>query len=146
MDRSARTMTVTEVIEISAPASEVWDVLISTRYIKMWDDVPEGFADERLRNGSVLEWPGHAKLTVTEMEPYRHLRLALVAAKWQSPIPDDIAYTYDLAEVQDKTTLVITVGDFGQLPDGQDYYDASIEFAQTASRKIKELSERKAAQ
>jgi uncharacterized protein YndB with AHSA1/START domain len=141
VDQNVRELTVAKSIEINAPASKVWDVLVVPQYIKEWDDVPEGFADDRLRTGSILEWPGHAKLTVTEIEPYKHLRMAFVAAKWQPPVPDDIAYTYDLAEAQGKTTLTITVGDFGQLPDGKDYYDASIEFAQTASQKIKELSE-----
>lgn len=142
MEQNPQQLIVKESIEINAPATKVWDVLVTPRYIKEWDDVPEGFADEQLRLGSVLEWPGHARLTVVTFEPGRCLSLRLVVASWQPPIPDNIAYTYALAVSGGQTILTITVGDFGQLLDGQDYYDASIEFSQTASRKIKDLAER----
>jgi hypothetical protein len=33
------------------------------------------------------------------------------------------------------------VGDFSILPDGQDYYDASLEFVNEAGMKIKQLAE-----
>ncbi|MCL4262827.1 MAG: SRPBCC domain-containing protein [Anaerolineae bacterium] len=147
MEQNVQNLIVKETIEISAPITKVWEVLVTPRYIKEWDDVPEGFADDRLRMGTVLEWPGHARLTVVTFEPYQHLSLVLVAASWQPPIPDDIAYTFNLAESEGpesegQTILTVTVGDFGRLPDGQDYYDASVEFAQTAVPKIKELAEK----
>lgn len=137
---------VKETIEISAPITKVWAVLVTPRYIKEWDDIPEGFADDQLRLGTVIEWPGHAKLTVVVFEPGKCLSMTLVVASWSPPIPDDIAYTFDLAESEGaesgrQTILTVTVGDFGRLPDGQDYYDASVEFAQTAVQKIKELAE-----
>jgi hypothetical protein len=40
-----------------------------------------------------------------------------------------------------QTTLTIAVGDFSSVPDGQNYYDASVEFVDTATQKIKELAE-----
>jgi uncharacterized protein YndB with AHSA1/START domain len=97
-----------DAIEINAPPSKILDILVIPRYIKEWDDVPEGFTDDQLRLGSVLEWPGHAKLTVTKFEPYKHLKLTLEVTKWEQPIPDDIAYRYDLTEGRGKTTLTIT--------------------------------------
>ncbi len=141
MEQNVQQLIVKESIEINAPAATVWDILVTTRYMKEWDDVPEGFTDDQLRLGSVLEWSGHARLTVVQFEPHKCLKLSLVAASWQPPIPDNIAYTYALAGKGGQTILTITVGDFGQLPDGQDYYDASVEFSQTATQKIKELAE-----
>jgi hypothetical protein len=38
--------------------------------------------------------------------------------------------------------LEIEIGDFKSLPDGKDYYEASVEFGEAASQKIKELAER----
>ena len=142
MEQDVQNLIVKETIEISAPITKVWEVLVTPHYIKEWDDVPEGFTDDRLRLGSILEWPGHARLTVVTFEPHQHLSMALLAASWKPPIPDDIAYTFDLVENDGKTILTVTVGDFGRLPDGQDYYDASVEFAQTAVQKIKELAEK----
>src|SRR4030095_7319967 len=111
-----------ETVEIHSPASRVWEVLVLPKYIKQWDDVPEGCGEEHLRSGSGLEWPGHARLTVTHCEPCRLLRLVLFVPKWEAPVPEDIAYTYRLEGKETGTVLSITVGDFGRLPDGKRYY------------------------
>jgi hypothetical protein len=37
--------------------------------------------------------------------------------------------------------LTIKIGDFAKLPDGEKYYETSVEFANTAIQKIKELAE-----
>lgn len=131
-------------IEISTPASRVWEVLVSTQYIKQWDDVPENFKDASLQLGSVLHWEGYSKLTVSRFEPGKLLKMNLHGEKWTKPESAyDIAYTYTLVETNGATRLTLTIGDFGVLPEGQSYYDASIEFGATALKKIKELAEGK---
>jgi uncharacterized protein YndB with AHSA1/START domain len=127
-------------IEINALISKVWEVLIMPTFIKQWDDVPEGFGEVSLQKESVMEWEGHAKLTVVAFEPEKLLKMQLISPTWPEPVPQDIAYTYTLREENGKTTLTITVGDFSSLPDGKNYYDASVEFVDTATQKIKELA------
>jgi uncharacterized protein YndB with AHSA1/START domain len=128
-------------IEINAFISKVWEVLIMPTFIKQWDDVPEGFGEESLQKGSVMEWEGHAKLTVVAFEPEKFLQTQLISPAWPEPVPQDITYTFTLREESGKTTFMITVGDFSPLPDGKDYYDASVEFVDTATQKVKELAE-----
>jgi len=132
---------VTAQLQIPALPSRVWQVLTTPRYLRQWDDLPEGFGEEALTLGSIIAWEGHATLTVTEFEPARRLRMALYVATWpQPPSAYDIAYTYDLAAQDDGTRLTITVGDFAPLANGQEYYDASVEFAEVAGQKIKALA------
>jgi uncharacterized protein YndB with AHSA1/START domain len=81
-------------------------------------------------------------LTATEVKPLERLKLALNNSSWQSPPPlGDIAYTFALLGQDGQTQLSVNIGDFAKLSDGQQYYDASVEFAETALQKIKELSE-----
>ncbi len=44
-------------------------------------------------------------------------------------------------EKDGKTILTFEIGDYSKLPKAKDYYDASLEWVQTAKQKIKELSE-----
>lgn len=129
-------------VQISSPVSRVWDVIVRPEYIRQWDDVPESFEAASLTIGSVLEWPGNARLSVTVFNPHSRLRLAYQNPKWDSKV-DGIAYDYELQESSDGSLLIARVGDWARAPDGraQDYYDASTEFVQNALAKIKELSE-----
>lgn len=104
--------------------------------------MPESFEAASLTIGSVLEWPGNARLSVTVFNPHSRLRLAYQNPKWDSKV-DGIAYDYELQESSDGSLLIARVGDWARAPDGraQDYYDASTEFVQNALAKIKELSE-----
>lgn len=132
---------VTRQIVINAPVARVWEVLTLPIYIKDWDDLPEGFGEEPLRLGRTIAWEGHATLTVTAFDPENLLRLNLYVATWaQPPSAYDIAYTYTLAAQDSGTLLTITVGDFAPLTNGQDYYDASVEFASDSGEKIKQLA------
>lgn len=129
-------------ILIHAPASKVWGVLVEPRYMKQWDDLPEGYGEDKLALGNVIEWEGYSILTVTRLEPDQQLQLSLYVPKWELP-PESysIAYTYTLTPQGVNTLLSVTIGDFAQLADGEPYYDASVEFAAVSLPKIKELAE-----
>lgn len=128
-------------VEIKAHVAKVWEVLIMPAFIKQWDDVPDGFGEASLQQGSVMEWEGHAKLTVVAFEPEKLLKMQFISPTWPEPVPQDIAYTFTLGEAIGLTTLTIAVGDFSVLSDGHDYYVASVEFVHSATQKIKELAE-----
>jgi uncharacterized protein YndB with AHSA1/START domain len=129
-------------IVIEAPVSKVWEVLVAPKYIRQWDELPYDFEDYYLEYGRTIEWSGISKICVTICEPNEVLKMSLYVSKWeQPPAAYDIAYTYRLAHDGVVTTLSIEVGDFSVLPDGEDYYNASVEFGVTALGKIKNLSE-----
>jgi len=133
-------------VAIEAPPSAVWAVLTTLRFLGEWDDLPDEYSGESLALGSELVWKrvdgGYTRLTVTGFEPRKRLRLSLYGSSWELP-PDsyDVAYTYSLADQDRGTLLSIEIGDFAGLPHGRDFYDASLEFGRTASRKIKDLAE-----
>lgn len=133
-------------IQINALASKVWEVLVSPRFIRQWDEVPEGYGDAPLNMGSEMVWESEGgktvRLTVIEYKPLELLQMSLFVSTWAViPAPGDITYTYQLTEQDGGTRLSIKVGDFAVLPDGQEYYEASLEFADSATRRIKELAE-----
>lgn len=138
----AEQLIVNQEIFIEAPVAKVWEVLIAPKYIRQWDDLPQDFEDYYLEYGKVIDWSGMTRLTVTGYEPNETLVFSLYVSKWdQPPSAYDIAYTYRLAEREEGTLLRLEIGDFGVLPDGNDYYGASAEFAGTALDKIKKLAE-----
>ncbi len=133
-------------VEINAPVTRVWEVLTTPSYIKQWDDIPEGYGNESLKLGSEITWhmPGgkFSKLTAIIVDPNKLLRLSLYVSNWEvKPAPDEVAYTYTLSGDGDKTNLSIEIGDFKKLPDGDVYFEASEEFAETSAEKIKDLAE-----
>lgn len=133
-----------EIIIDEAPA-KVWEVLISPRYIRQWDDLPEGFGEEPLALGTVIDWTGYARMAVAEFEPEKKLRQSLYSPKWEHQSEAyDIGYTYLLTPLDGgrRTLLHIAIGDFAQLPDGQPYYEDSVRFGSEAAEKIKGLAER----
>lgn len=136
-----------KLIEINVPASKVWDVLVQTQFINQWDEVPEDFEASQLSQNSKLRWAhgnennDYTQLTVTDFEPHR-----LLKERWySSPVAAfddlDIYYMFELSEKDGKTVLNIMIGDWSVIDGGQDYYDASVEFAEGAAQKIKELAE-----
>lgn len=129
-------------IEIDAPASKVWEVLVAPKYIRQWDSLPADFADYYLEPGRVIGWMGTSRLTVTECEPYERLKLYLYADKWELPPASyDINYLYQIADSGAGVVLELEIGDFSALPDGEAYYKTAEAFAATALEKIKNLSE-----
>jgi uncharacterized protein YndB with AHSA1/START domain len=138
----AQDLTVRKEIRIEAPVSKVWEVLIAPKYIRQWDDLPQDFEDYYLEHGRTIDWSGMTRLTVTACEPNELLIFSLYVSKWELPPSSyDIGYRYYLFSEGDGTLLRIEIGDFSVLPDGNDYYGSSIEFAETALEKIKNLSE-----
>lgn len=138
-----KTMTVQHRILIDAPAQKVWQVLTRSEFIAQWDELPENFTADALQHGSILEWEGYSRLTVTEFEPAKKLKMNLFLPKvLLNPAAYDLNYTYTLTESDGQTLLSIDIGDFSPIPDTQSYCDASIEFADAGGKKIKELSER----
>lgn len=135
-------LTVDKRIEISAPVSKVWEILIAPKYIRQWDELPQDFEDYYLEKGRTIEWSGSSKLTVTECEPHKLLRLSIYVLKWELPPSNyDIAYTYSLNEMDGACVLNVQIGDFSILPDGENYFGKAQEFAEKALQKIKNLSE-----
>ena len=134
-------------ITIDASLNKVWDILVKPKYIKQWDDLPEDFnINSDLTIGSEIVWKMEdgefSKLSVIAFEPQHLLKLSLIVSKWeQPPAPEDVAYTYSLLNYDDQIQLSIEIGDFAKLASGKKYYDASIEFANEALQKIKELAE-----
>ncbi|MDV6169947.1 hypothetical protein R1T16_16030 [Flavobacterium sp. DG1-102-2] len=131
-------------IRIDAPVTRVWEVLIRPEYIRKWDDLPEDFGDYEIHPATIIQWPDASKLSVIEIELNHKLRYSLYVPAWDDLNITNIGYTYTLnVDDEGHTWLGIEIGDFAILADGAKYYDASINFGQTASQKIKELAEKK---
>lgn len=131
-------------IRIDAPLSRVWDVLTKPHYIRQWDELPEDFGDYEIHPATVIEWPGYSKLSVVEFELNKKLRYSLFVPAWKEENVNNIGYTYSLS-VDDNgyTWLGIEIGDFAILTESDKYYDESVRFGETASQKIKKLSEKR---
>jgi uncharacterized protein YndB with AHSA1/START domain len=140
------TLIVKDEITIHASAAKVWDVLVSPNYVRQWDELPEDFPEEKMSVGSEVVWElpngGVTKTTVIEAERERKLIISLYVSNWDiKPDPADIAYTYEIMELDNGIKLSMKIGDFSLLQNGEDYYEASVEFAQESKQKIKQLAE-----
>lgn len=134
--------TISAHIIIHASPEKVWEVLTQPDYIHQWDDVPESYAGGQLALGSVLEWEGYSRLTVTTCQPCQELALKMYLPRVPlDPLAYDVQYRYSLTDKQDHTVLHIEVGDFAPLPNAESYLDATQEWIKTAGMKIKELAE-----
>jgi len=137
-----KTLIVKDKIEINASKEKVWDVLTNPYFIKQWDDIPENYSGGHLQLNSVIEWEGYSKMTVTECDKPNKLKMNLYLPKVElEPSQYDTNYIYFLTEINGKTILSFEIGDYSQLPKAKDYYEASLEWVQTAKQKIKDLSE-----
>lgn len=129
-------------IKINASKEKVWEVLINPDFIKQWDDIPENYSGGHLKSGSSIEWEGYSKLTVAEIDTENKLVLKMYLPQVNlDPSAYDVSYTYTLTGNNDQTNLSFEIGDFAQLPKAKDYYDATLEWVQTAKQKIKEFAE-----
>lgn len=131
-------------IRIDAPLARVWDVLTKPEYIRQWDELPEDFGDYEVHPATVIEFPGYSKMSVVEFELNKRLRYSLYVPAWKDESITNIGYTYSLSvDENGYTWLGVEIGDFAILAEGDKYYENSIAFGQTASQKIKELSEKR---
>lgn len=129
-------------IEINTTKDKVWDILTNPDFIKQWDDIPENYTGGHLQLYSVIEWEGYSKMTVTEIDKPNKLKMNLFLPNVElNPSQYDTNYIYFLSESNGKTVLSFEIGDFSQLPKAKEYYDATLEWVQTAKEKIKQLSE-----
>lgn len=129
-------------IGIQAAPDKIWQVLTHTRFIRQWDEVPETFTQEVISKGTVIEWEGFSKMTVTEFVVGRKLKFSLFLPKVSLPEEAyDVSYIYELAAEDNRTILNITIGDFSPLPGAENYYQASLDFAETSGEKIRGLAE-----
>jgi uncharacterized protein YndB with AHSA1/START domain len=135
-------LVVKDQIEINASKEKVWQVLTNPDFIKQWDDIPENYPGGHLKLESTIEWEGYSKMTVTEFNEPNRLKMNLYLPKVElEPSQYDTNYIYSLTEINGKVILSFEIGDYAKLPKAKDYYDASLEWVQTAKQKIKELSE-----
>lgn len=119
-------------------------MLTKPDYIRKWDELPEDFGDYEIHPATVIEWPGYSKLSVIELELNKKLSYSLYVPAWDDESINNIGYTYTLT-VDDNgySWLGIEIGDFAILAEGAKYYDASVNFGETASHKIKALAEKR---
>ncbi len=142
-----QSLTVKNKVLIHATVSRIWDVLTIPLNIRQWDELPTDFDDrQHLSEGTEIKWllddKRFTRLTVTGYEPGKILKMNLYNSWWPgSESSYNITYCYLLSAKEDAVEVTVEIGDFRVLPDGENYYNASVEFAEVASAKIKKLSE-----
>jgi uncharacterized protein YndB with AHSA1/START domain len=140
----SKSLIVKNYIRINAPVTRVWEVLTKPEYIRKWDELPEDFGDYEIHPATIIEWPGYSKLSVVELELNKKLRYSLYVPAWDDETINNIGYTYTLTlDNNGYTWLGIEIGDFAILAEGAKYYDASVNFGETASHRIKALAEKR---
>lgn len=137
---------VKETIVIESSAQAVWQVLTDPKYVAQWDELPEDYPSEQMIKGSEVVWDlpnGEQSITrLTTAIPEKELMIDLMNTVWpEQPKEGEVGYHYTLSSEQNKTKLTLQVGDFSLIAKGQDYYDASIEFAKESLVIIKKLAE-----
>ena len=136
----------TGAIEINATSAQVWEVLVKPKYIRQWDDIPEGFSESQLNLGSELIWEhGDDTGAVTRLTVTDYITEQLLKMRWfSSPVVEseaaEIYYAFSISNKNGITQLRIDVGDWSLIPNSQDYYDASVEFVESATKTIKNLA------
>lgn len=139
-------LVVKDEVVINATPSKVWDVLTLPKYVAEWDELPENYPEERMAEGSKVVWElpngGETITRIIKAEEMKELIIALYSSNWEvQPNEGDVAYIYRLEDQNGSTLLKIEIGDFSLLENGQDYYDASVEFAAESKKVIKEIAE-----
>jgi uncharacterized protein YndB with AHSA1/START domain len=141
-------------IEIDAPATIVWTVLVSPKFTEQWSGFfgAQGPIETDWNLGSRVLWKNAAREvyvsgSVTAAETNKLLRFTVRAIKPEmQPISglaeDDITQTYALAEHAGRTTLSIAHGDFSKLRDGEKIRPGAAAVWDGVLTKIKELAER----
>ncbi|MDT8860381.1 SRPBCC domain-containing protein [Alkalihalobacillus sp. MEB130] len=139
-------LTVKDEILIKATTAKVWEVLTKPKHVRQWDELPDDYPEEDMTLGSKVVWDlpngGQSITTIVKAEEQKELKIALNVTNWEiQPAEGDVAYVYQLEERGNDTLLKIEIGDFSLIKDGKMYYDASVEFAETSKKVIKDLAE-----
>ena len=123
--------TITNVIQINAPASTVWDALTKPEETRKYMFGCETVSD--WKPGSPLLWQGEyegqqmifVKGNIVSIEPGRHLAYTVLDPNaMMDDIPENyLTVTYDLAEEGSGTWLTVTQGDYSKVADGERRYD-----------------------
>lgn len=142
----ANELIVKDEILIGTTSDKVWEVLVTPKFVAEWDELPEDYPEEKMVVGSKVVWNhpngGQVVTTIIKADVEKELEIALHSSTWNVPVNvGDIVYRYRLENRNGQTLLSIEIGDFSLLPNGQDYYDASVNFAKEAKEKIKQLAE-----
>lgn len=137
---------VNDKIVINAGPERVWEVLIKPKYVAQWDELPDNYPSEDMKVGSEVVWElpngGKTITKVIKADKNKELIIALYSSNWEvKPIEGDVAYHYKLEDLNGSTYLKIEIGDFSLIKNGQNYYDASVEFAAESKEIIKQLAE-----
>lgn len=135
-------------ILIKATPDKVWEILIKPKYVAQWDELPENYPGEDMTVGSRVVWElpngGQSITKIIQADEWKRLKIALFGLNWEiKPNEGDVSYLYLLEKRNSTTLLKIEIGDFSLIKDGKMYYDASVEFASTAKKVIKELAEKR---
>ena len=132
-------------VEISAPASKVWEVLVNPEWLKQWASAfAEGtYAESDWEKGSEVSWKDKdgntgAKGVVIDNDPPKELKIAFYddVNAGQDSTPGAYTEKFLLSQTESITTLSIVAG---PLPEA--HYKAHVKLWQQAIEKIKVLGE-----
>ncbi|MCM3726176.1 SRPBCC domain-containing protein [Neobacillus cucumis] len=144
---------VDKTIEINAPASKVWGVLTISELNRQWavefsSGGPEFHLESTWELGSPVYWKGQDGTVIVEGNVTAALRNKLlrftvfdVRMAERPKVTEQDGITFQLDEVEGKTTLHILQGDFSAMADGQIYRDASAEIWDKVLPRVKKMAE-----
>jgi uncharacterized protein YndB with AHSA1/START domain len=150
-----QSLSVTNTINIQAPATKVWDALVNPEMTKKYMFGCEALSD--WKPGSPLLWKGNfngielvaVKGEIIKIDPVKHLSYTTIDPN-NPTVPDIpanyLTVTYDLAEQNGHTTLTVSQGDYSTVAEGDKRYANTIAGGGWTSIlvQIKELLETKA--
>ncbi|HEX8974577.1 MAG TPA: SRPBCC domain-containing protein [Patescibacteria group bacterium] len=137
-------------IEIEAPIRKVWDVLVKREFTDVWTNEfsPDMIVESDWELGDPVLWKqldGKVVVegNVTKAEPPKFLRYTVFDVEMgRMTVGEDDGITFELTENDGKTKLHVLHGDFAAMPEGQKYYDMTMDAWNKILPKMKELAEK----
>lgn len=133
---TSQSLTITNSIDIHAPASKVWNALTNPEETRKYMFGCEALSD--WKEGSPLIWKGNfngveliaVKGTITKIRPGHYLEYTVIDPN--NPKIPDLPQNYltvacTLTEANGATTLTATQGDYNTVAEGADRYRHSVE-------------------
>jgi uncharacterized protein YndB with AHSA1/START domain len=134
-------------IEINASASKIWEVLTNSEMAKKW--IKEfwtdfGSLESDWKLGSPVLWKvSNGKIgaegNVSIAEPYTMLQFSFKVN--DTPVFKQEDLNYKIEDLDGRSVLVVSMGDFGDTPEHEMCYSGAVESWDKALPKIKELAE-----